>query len=180
MYHPFHRKSAIADAVPAFRDPDRAQRTGRTRRGFLLAGLALAIAATTVPFLPGKKSKLDPRMLFDLGPATANKKWLKDLCLKFHRHPDPEIRFQCARCMMILPQDPRVKDALWHMIRRDACFRNRGQAVQSLICHTDTGDHPAIAVEYHQSPSLRQAINRMIYLLDCTELEATIRAFGSR
>lgn len=180
MYHPSHPKSAIADSAPDVKEPGRALRTGRTRRGFLLAGLALALGAITVPFVPGRKSKLDPTILFDLEPATANKKWLKDLCLNFYRHPDPEIRFQCARCMMVLPQDPPVKNALWHMIRRDASLRNREQAAQSLICHIDTGDHAAIAAEYHQRPSLRPAINRMIRRLDYTELEATIRAFGSR
>jgi len=90
---------------PPLGDPDRRLRTGRTRRGFLLAGLALAVGAIAVPFLPGKKSKFDPRMLFDLGPATANKKLLRDLCLAIQDHPNAAVRYEVARVMAAFPGD---------------------------------------------------------------------------
>ena len=133
-----------------------------------------------VPFLPGKRNRLEPRMLLELDPATADKKWLRELCLNFHRHPDPEVRFQCARCMVLFPQDRAVKDVLGHMIRNDASVRNRGQAIQSLILHMDPGDLAAIAAAYRRDPALRPVIDKMIDDLDHTALRDAIEAWRDR
>jgi len=180
MYHPSHPKSAIADAAPAIHDPRQQSRTGRTRRGFLLAGLALALGAITVPFLPGKKTDLDPKMLLEPDLAKANKKLIRDLCLAFHQYPDAEIRYQCARFMASLPNDPAIKNALWYLIRKDAITRNRDKAIQSLIRHYDPNDIPQLVDLYYSSPASCPTIDQSIEMFEYEPLRTAIKTWISR
>ncbi|MBN2490043.1 MAG: hypothetical protein JXQ29_04255, partial [Planctomycetes bacterium] len=145
-----------------------------TRRGFIVAGVAAALGALALPFLPGKKRALDPKMLFELDPASADKRLLKDLCITFFRHPNPEIRFQCARVMAALPGDQQIKDGLWLYIRSDPETRVRDKAVESLIRHFDSADLSQLAAEYHANPALREVIDRTVERMDYEPLRTAI------
>ncbi|MBN2492694.1 MAG: hypothetical protein JXQ29_17740, partial [Planctomycetes bacterium] len=127
-----------------------------------------------LPFLPGKKRALDPKMLFELDPASADKRILKDLCITFFRHPNAEIRKQCARVMAALPGDRQVKDGLWSYIRSDPEEAVRTVAVDALIQHGDRSDIPAITDLYQGQPSLRPAIDEAIEDFAYTELRTAI------
>jgi len=177
MYHPSHPKSAIADAAPALHDPDHGPRSGRNRRGFFFAALALALGTVALPFLPGKKNELDPNMLHELDLAKANKKLLRDLSLAFYQHPNAVIRFQCARAMQILISNPKINGALWHLVENDPIKKNRHQAACSLVHHTDESDIPRLVELYYGDPALQPTIDRAIEFVGFDRLRAAIEAF---
>jgi hypothetical protein len=151
-----------------------------TRRGFIVAGVVVALGAIALPFLPGKKSRLDPKMLFELDPASADKKLLKDLCVAFYAHPNPEIRFQCARVMATLTKDAQVKQLLWFYIRSESEPRVKNAAIDSLIQHGDRNDIPAIVDHYHSDPSSRAAVDAAIEDFDYAELRGAIDGWMNR
>ena len=151
-----------------------------TRRGFIVAGVVVALGAIALPFLPGKKSHLDPKMLFDLDPASADKKLLKDLCVAFYAHPNPEIRFQCARFMAALRDEKEIKQALWLLIRNDPTPKVRDKAIQSLIRHFDRNDLPELVGEYYRNLSVRPAIDQTVEMLDYEPLRSAINDWVNR
>jgi hypothetical protein len=151
-----------------------------TRRGFLVAGAAAALGALALPFLPGKKRALDPKMLFELDPASADKRLLKDLCIAFFRHPSAEIRKQCAFAMAILPGDSQVREALWLLIRQDPQLEIRRAAVHSLIQHHDHAEIPAILDLYLRDATVQHAIEEAIEDTGFEELRQQILSSMTR
>ena len=133
-----------------------------------------------MPFLPGKKSRLDPKMLFELDPASADKKLLKDLCVAFYAHPNPEIRKQCTFAMAILPGDKQIAEILWLLIERDPEAGVRRSAVYSLVQHHDHSDIPRIVQLYYTNPTLQATIDEAIEDVGFEELRQQINASITR
>ena len=160
------------DDVREFRQKRRKE---LTRRGFIVAGIGVALGAVALPFLPGKRNELDPSMLFSTDLATANPALLKRLCLYFYQHEDAEVRFQCARVMGSLDRDEAIVAALLKLAQGDGTTRVREKAADSLVLVATPADHAQIIELYRTNSTLRGAIDRAV---DDTDHEVLRRALA--
>jgi len=161
------------------REYRRERRKEITRRGFIVGGVLVALGAVALPFLPGKKNELDPEKLLDLDLATANKAVIRSLCLASYKHPNVEIRRQCAYALILFPGDQDMKRVVWDMIRNDSDEDIRKTALHALIEQHDHGDIPAILQLYLEHPSWQQLVREAADDSGFVELSNQIRAVAN-
>jgi len=161
------------DDVRQFR---RERRKEITRRGFIAGGILVALGAVALPFLPGRKSTLDPNRLLELDLATANKALLRSLCVAAYKHPNVEIRRQCAYALVLFPGDQEMKKITWDLVRHDESEDIRKVAVHALVEQHDHGDIPAILQLYLDNPSWQPLIKEVADDTGFVELSNQIKA----
>jgi len=162
------------------REYRRERRKEITRRGFIVGGILVALGAVAVPFLPGKKNELDPKMLFDADLATANKTLLRNLCIAFHDHPSAAVRYEVARVMAAFPGDATIKGLLWKYVQNDSDFRVKCKAVDSIVQHAESKDIPNLADQYYRDASLQPTIDEAIDDYEWSALRRTIDSWMDR